>query len=53
MSPVFRPRKKFRTLEISFKKDSVKVTNGRITKIVKNSRTVAVKSADGTEKIFE
>jgi cytoskeletal protein RodZ len=34
-------------------KDGMKVTKGTITKIDKTTKTVVVKSADGTEKTFE
>jgi hypothetical protein len=34
-------------------KDGMKVTKGTITKIDKGSKTIVVKSADGTEKSFE
>jgi hypothetical protein len=34
-------------------KDGMKVTKGTITKIDKGTKTVVVKSADGTEKTFE
>lgn len=33
--------------------DNMKVTKGTITKIDKGTKTVAVKTADGTEKTFE